>query len=143
MGIFFYSEQYAKIIKNKTLLKKWIKELIVSENKIPGNITFIFTDDDYLSELNKQYLKHNTLTDIITFDYTAENKGKISGDIFISITRVEENAVKFKVPFNQELNRVMAHGVLHLIGYRDKTKAEKQLMRQKEDNSLSLLKKLN
>jgi len=139
MAILFFSELYPKIIKNKTLYRKWIKTILNNENKELGNICFIFTDDTYLSYLNNKFLKHKTLTDIITFDYTNENNGKISGDIFISIPRVEYNSVKYNVSSEEELKRVMAHGILHLIGYSDKTKDDKALMRQKEDNSLSLL----
>lgn len=99
-------------------------------------LSYIFCSDKYLQEINNQYLKHRTFTDIITFNYGAEEG--IEGDIFISINRVKENANKFKSDFDTELHRVIIHGVLHLIGYNDKTKTEKALMREKEDTYLSL-----
>jgi rRNA maturation RNase YbeY len=137
-GITFFNEEIEFNLKGKQALKDWISLVIESEGKKKGDISFIFCDDAYLSEINVQYLKHNTLTDIITFDYTADNKGKISGDIFISIERVKENAERLNVPFVNELHRVIIHGVLHLLGYKDKNKVDKALMRQKEDNCLSL-----
>ncbi|MCB0460671.1 MAG: rRNA maturation RNase YbeY, partial [Flavobacteriaceae bacterium] len=100
------------------------------------DISYIFCDDDYLLDINVKYLKHNTLTDIISFDYTDD--GLISGDVFVSIDRVKENAEKFNVSFQDELHRVMIHGILHFCGYKDKTKEEEQLMRSKEDYYLSL-----
>ncbi len=137
--ITFFTEKVTFNLPDKLFLKKWITEVIALENKKKGEINYIFCNDSYLSQINIQYLKHDTLTDIITFDYTQDNKGFISGDIFISIDRIVENANALQIPFSEELHRVMIHGVLHLLGYRDKTKAEKALMRQKEDNSLSLL----
>lgn len=101
-----------------------------------GDINYIFCDDEYLLKINLEYLNHDTLTDIITFDYV-EN-GVLSGDIYISIERVRENAVIFSVPFEQELLRVLAHGVLHLCGYKDKTNKDSVLMRQKEDTAIQL-----
>jgi len=139
MAVLFFSEIYPNILKNKNFYKKWIKLIIAHEKKKLGTLNFIFTDDESLLKLNKQYLKHKTYTDIITFDYTENEKSVINGDIFISIPRVEENAIKYKVSFEKELQRVMAHGVLHLTGYSDKIETEKAIMRQKEDNSLSLL----
>ena len=127
-------------LKNKRIINSWIKEIIVKEGKIPQNISFIFCDDLYLSELNKTYLKHKTLTDIITFDYCEDNF--VSGEIYISVERVRENAIKFKKSFNDELYRVMIHGVLHLIGYADKKHSEMLTIRAKEDKCLILLNKL-
>lgn len=137
-GITFFNEEIEFNLKGKQVLKDWISLVIESEGKKKGDISFIFCDDTYLSEINVQYLKHHTLTDIITFDYTADNKGRISGDIFISIERVKENAESLKIPFVNELHRIIIHGVLHLLGYKDKTKVDKALMRQKEDYCLSL-----
>lgn len=137
-GITFFNEEIEFNLKGKQVLKDWISLVIESEGKKKGDISFIFCDDTYLSEINVQYLKHHTLTDIITFDYTADNKGRISGDIFISIERVKENAESLKIPFVNELHRVIIHGVLHLLGYKDKNKVDKALMRQKEDYCLSL-----
>jgi probable rRNA maturation factor len=118
-------------LKNKLKVRTWVKGIIAAEGKLAGDITYIFCNDDYLGKLNKQYLNHETLTDIITFDYS-ENR-ILSGDIFISIERVKENAVSFKTNFSAELGRVMAHGVLHLTGYKDKKPDEKIIMRAKED----------
>jgi probable rRNA maturation factor len=122
-------------LSNKRKIRSWVKTLIETEGKSPGDITYVFCNDNYLSEMNIKYLKHKTLTDIITFDYS--NKVKLSGDIFISIERVKENAVLYKATFNSELGRVMAHGVLHLVGYGDHTSEEKATMRRKEDSYLS------
>lgn len=117
-------------------VKSWVSNTIQEENLKEGNINYIFCDDAYLLDKNIKYLKHNTLTDIISFDYTM---GKlISGDIFISVERVKENAIAFKTTFKDELHRVMIHGVLHYCGYIDKTDADKKLMRSKEDYYLSL-----
>ncbi|MFT6754861.1 MAG: putative rRNA maturation factor [Urechidicola sp.] len=119
-------------------VSNWISDVIVNEDCEEGEINYIFCSDDSLLEKNIKFLKHNTLTDIISFDYTM---GKlISGDIFISIDRVIENAKAFKVSFSDELNRVMVHGILHYCDYKDKSKEEKKLMRSKEDYYLSLRK---
>lgn len=118
-------------LKNKLKVKNWIKSILEIENKSAGDITYVFCTDEYLLGMNEKYLKHDTLTDIITFDYS-EN-GKLSGDIFISIERVKENSVSFNTTLNQELGRVMAHGVLHLSGYNDKNPEDKKMMRSKED----------
>ena len=135
--ILFFSEGSNFIIKNKKKLRNWIYASIDLENKGIGSINFIFCSDDYLHSLNVQYLKHDTLTDVITFDYT-EDSPLLSGDIFISIDRVKENAKQFGTPFVDELHRVMIHGLLHLAGYSDKTDQETALMRSKEDYYLSL-----
>lgn len=118
------------------LIKNWISKAILNENLKEGDINYIFCDDNYLSEMNIKYLNHNTLTDIISFDYTI---GKIiSGDIFISVERVKENAILYNTTFTDEIHRVMIHGILHYCGYNDKTKDEKTQMRSKEDYYLSL-----
>lgn len=122
-------------LKNKLRVKAWVKTIFESEKKEASDITYIFCNDDYLGSMNEKYLKHDTLTDIITFDYS-EN-GIISGDIFISIERVKENAASFSTGFDAELGRVMAHGVLHLAGYKDKSSADKKVMTKKEDFYLS------
>ena len=122
--------------KKKTAIKNWVAAIAKKEKKIAGNINYIFCNDDELLKINIQYLNHKTLTDIITFDYTEGNK--IAGDIFISVERVEENAGKFKVEFENELHRVMIHGILHLCGYKDKTPKDEKLMRRKEDEALKL-----
>ncbi len=134
MIVYNYQKEFELIEENK--LSSWISVIIEVEKYKKDTINYIFCSDDYLLDLNVKHLKHNTLTDIITFNY---NQGKrISADIFISIDRVRENSEKFNVSFEDELHRVMIHGVLHLIGYKDKTKDEKALMRKKEDYYLSL-----
>lgn len=117
--------------------KSWIKQTIAKEKKTPGDLNFIFCSDDYLLQINIDYLNHQTYTDIITFD-NSEDPKFIEGDIFISIDRVRENALKFNRPFEEELRRVIIHGVLHLIGYSDKSNEQKIVMRRKEDAYLSL-----
>jgi probable rRNA maturation factor len=117
--------------------KSWLREVIRAENKKPGELNYIFCSDAFLADVNLQYLNHTTLTDIITFN-TSEDVHLIEGEIYISIERVSENALKFKVSFDQELHRVMVHGVLHLLGYSDKTSQQKKIMRKKEDAYLSL-----
>lgn len=124
------------IIEDKTNYVDWINRIISSEGFDLGHIDYIFCSDDYLLGLNLEYLNHDTLTDIITFDYT---KGKqISGDIFISTDRVADNAESFAVEFSNELLRVMSHGLLHLMGYGDKTERESAIMRQKEEEKMQL-----
>ena len=122
-------------LKNKLKVRNWVKSILETERKQAGDITYVFCNDEYLGSMNEKYLKHNTLTDIITFDYS--EKGKLSGDIFISIERVTENAGSFNTTLNQELGRVMAHGILHLSGNKDKTPEDKKMMRSKEDLYLS------
>ena len=121
-------------------VKKWLSEVILRRGKTVGNINYLFCDDEYLLGVNRQYLNHDTYTDIITFDYVAG--GLISGDIMISTERVGENAVKFGVPFEQELHRVIVHGVLHLLGQGDKSEAEALEMRRQEEAVLTLWKEL-
>lgn len=115
----------------------WIKKIIHSENSTPKLINFIFCSDERLLKRNIEYLNHSTLTDIITFD-NSEAPGEIEGDIFISIDRVRENASKFNDSFDRELHRVLIHGVLHLLGYNDKSAKQKLAIRKKEDACLSL-----
>ncbi len=122
--------------QNEDFLVKWIGEVVEKENYREGELSFIFCSDAFLLEKNIEFLKHDTLTDIISFDYTIGSL--VSGDIFISIERVMENAAAFKVSFEDELHRVMVHGVLHYCGYRDKERDDKELMRSKEDYYLSL-----
>ena len=123
-------------LRTETQIANWISKSIANEAFNEGYINYIFCDDNYLLDINVKYLKHNELTDIISFDYSL---GKIlSGDIFISIDRVKENALKFETNFDHELQRVIIHGILHFCGYKDKTKEDKRLMRKKEDYYLSL-----
>lgn len=119
----------------------WIQEVINREKKQMVHLNYIFCSDKYLLEINQQYLKHKTLTDIITFD-TSEDKGVIEGDVFISIERIRVNAIALETDFDEEIHRVLIHGVLHLVGYSDKSKQDKSDMRKKEDVYLSLRKDL-
>ena len=123
-------------LSNEEQLSNWISRVIASEEKKEGEINYIFCDDDYLLNLNEQYLNHDTLTDIISFDYSMGNE--IHGDIFISTERVKDNATDFKVSFEEELMRVMVHGVLHYCGYKDKTEEDEALMRSKEDEKIKM-----
>lgn len=118
-------------IKDKAKLKIWIKKSIQKENFKVGLINYIFCTDEYLLEVNKKFLNHDYFTDIITFDYT--EKPIISGDLFISTERVLENAKQLNLPFENELKRVMIHGIIHLFGYQDKTKKEKEIMTEREN----------
>ena len=117
------------------VISKWLSKVILTENKSEGDINYIFCDDEYLLQLNQQYLDHDTLTDIISFDYSLGNE--LHGDIYISIERVKENAVDFNVEFIEELKRVMVHGILHFCGYKDKTGSEKKEMRARENLHLA------
>tara|TARA_R110002124_G_C8595550_1_gene483761 strand:+ start:155 stop:565 length:411 start_codon:yes stop_codon:yes gene_type:complete len=124
-------------LENESVLSNWITNVIASEGFKLEEINYVFCDDDYLHKLNVEFLNHDTLTDIISFDYSV---GKlIQGDIFISIERVEDNAKDFHVTFNKELQRVIVHGVLHYCGYKDKTDDNAKLMRQKENHYLAVL----
>jgi len=134
---FFYEEVKFRLPKSAKT-RYWIKAAILSEKRKLGELNYIFCSDDSLAVINRQYLNHNTFTDIITFDGN-EREGYIQGDIYISIERVAENALKYKTAFAKELHRVMIHGVLHLIGYSDKSKSAKVAMRKKEEAYLSLL----
>lgn len=136
MAIHFFEEDAVSNLKKKNDTKRWIKETILNEGKTLGTLNYVFCSDDYLHKMNVEYLQHDTLTDIITFDQS-EIENKIEGDIFISVDRVKENAKKFNSDYIDELNRVMIHGALHLIGFKDKKKAEQDLMRSKEDYYLS------
>lgn len=123
-------------LDNEQEYEDWLSEVITSESKTEGEINYIFCDDDYLLEINQQYLDHDTLTDIISFDYSIGND--LHGDIFISIDRVKENALDFNVSFEEELKRVLVHGILHYCGYKDKSESEEKLMRQKEDEKIKM-----
>ena len=119
------------LLENTESFIRWIKNVISEENKELGEVNYIFCDDKYLLEKNIKYLDHDTLTDIITFNYCEGDI--ISSDIMISIERVMENSSIFENSFSEELNRVIIHGILHLIGYNDKTDGEKEIIRKKED----------
>lgn len=134
--ISFFEEDIQFKLKNKTQVRQWINNTIIAEGYQLKELTYIFCSDAYLLQINRQYLDHDTYTDIITFD-NSEEEGKITGDIFISIERIRENAQKFNVSETDELHRVIIHGVLHLLGYKDKTAVSKEKMTQKEDDYLS------
>ena len=125
-------------LENTEKVSSWISETIVEEIHKEGEINYIFCSDDYLHKLNVDFLNHDTLTDVISFDYSVGKE--LHGDIYISIDRVEENAKDFNVSFNEELARVLIHGVLHYCGYKDKSEADEKEMRFKEDYYLSKLK---
>lgn len=131
----FYYEADFKL-EDEILYSDWVDRIVSSENVELKQLTYIFCDDAYLLKINQKYLKHDDYTDIITFDYT--ERMQIGGDIFISIERIKENAVEFKVPEEEELRRVMAHGVLHLIGYGDKEPKDIAIMRIKEEEKMKL-----
>ena len=132
-----FNSETSFTLKNQKKLVKWISDVISSEGFQVGEINYIFCNDSYLNKINQEFLNHDTFTDIISFDYTLGKE--VGGDIFISIERVLENAEKFNEVFENELYRVMIHGVLHFMGYKDKTKKEKTLMRTKEDEKIFIL----
>lgn len=135
-NISFFSEDIEFQLDQPLLYIDWLKNTAHLEGKTLGALTFVFCTDSYLHRINLTYLQHDTYTDIITFDYS--DGDIIAGDIFISIERVRENADHFKCSFTQELSRVIIHGVLHLMGYKDKLAEEKKIMRSKEDFYLTL-----
>ncbi|MFK7001486.1 rRNA maturation RNase YbeY [Flavobacterium oreochromis] len=131
-----YNYETNFLLSNEVDYTEWIKTVIESENKELNEINYIFCNDEYLLEINKQYLDHDYYTDVISFDYTENNL--IAGDIFISIDRIKENAIDLGVSFDEELKRVIIHGVLHYCGYKDKTSSEEELMRLKEDEKIKM-----
>lgn len=137
MAFNYFSQASHFNFKNRRKTSKWLKDIIILNKKVPGELSFIFCTDQQLLEINSTYLKHFYFTDVITFEY---NSGEfISGDIFISIDMITENARIFDVTFDHELYRVMVHGVLHLLGYKDKTKKEQSVMRELENTYLKEL----
>ena len=136
MKIFFHKESVTLPL-DTTLLSKWIEGAVFSLGHSLKNLSFIFCDDEYLKNINIQYLNHSYYTDVITFDYS-DNEGLV-GDVFISVDRVKENAKKFKTSFNKELFRVIIHGVLHLCGFNDKTEKEIKEIRRRENYFLGLI----
>ncbi len=123
-------------LENEAQYEEWISRIIESEGFDEGEINYIFCDDEYLHKINVEYLDHDTLTDIISFDYTVGNL--IQGDIFVSIERVKDNANDFNVSFDEELKRVLSHGVLHYCGYKDKSPEDEALMRSKEEEKMQM-----
>ena len=136
MSIRFASQNIDFELPQAEKVKKWVLQVVQLRGKRVGNISYLFCDDEHLLGVNRQFLNHDTYTDIITFDYVVADL--ISGDIMISVDRVGENAEKFGVPFEQELHRVVIHGVLHLLGQGDKSDAEAAEMRRQEEDALSL-----
>lgn len=139
MSISFFNEDIDFQLDNSYEIVHWISSVVSSHHKKLLEINYIFCSDDYLLEINQEHLNHDYYTDIITFD-NAETSGEVEADIFVSVDRVKENAQLQKTSFQNELNRVMIHGVLHLLGFGDKSETEKKVMREKEDACLSLLK---
>jgi len=131
---FNYETNFA--LENESNYEDWITRIIYSEGFEVGEINYIFCDDEYLHKINMEYLNHDTLTDIISFDYSVGNL--LQGDIFISVERVADNAKDFNVTFEEELKRVLSHGVLHYCGYKDKTPKDEALMREKEEEKMKM-----
>jgi len=123
-------------LENEAQYEDWISRIIESEGFDEGEINYIFCDDEYLHKINVEYLDHDTLTDIISFDYTVGNV--LQGDIFVSVERVKDNANDFNVSFDEELKRVLSHGVLHYCGYKDKSPKDEALMRSKEEEKMQM-----
>jgi len=137
MAINFTPHEVKLNLKNRTGLKAFIKNLFVREGQGLRNLQYVFCSDEYLLQINQQFLNHDTLTDIVTFEL-GENPDVTEGEIYISVERVKENALKFKVTEEHELHRVIFHGALHLCGFKDKTKEQSALMREKENEYLEL-----
>ena len=135
MPVLFFSEDTISPELDQKLISEWIINTIQNENKQTGNVNVIYTSDNYLLQINKKYLNRNDYTDIITFDY-CDNQ-VIAGDLFISVERVYENAVQYNTSYDNELSRVIIHGVLHLLGYDDASDDEKKLMKKKENEYLN------
>ncbi|MGZ3749855.1 MAG: rRNA maturation RNase YbeY [Mucilaginibacter sp.] len=137
-AIHFFEEDIRFKLKDKNKVKAWVKATIESEGYKLQELNYIFCSDTYLLQINRQYLDHDTFTDIITFD-NSEKEKVITGDIFISIDRIHENAAKFDTGVANELHRVIIHGALHLLGYTDKTAESKKNMTAKEDHYLGAM----
>jgi len=136
VAVSFHKQGTGHVLRNKRKHKKWIEDYLKLHKFVTGEIDFIFTTNRYLRKINRKFLQRNYFTDVITFDYT---EGRIiSGDVFISAEQVKENAVEYGKEFEDERRRVMIHGVLHLMGYGDKSKEEKRVMRKMEDDALNL-----
>jgi probable rRNA maturation factor len=140
MSIHYFAEKVRKPNLRYRLISNWLKLIIASHTKDLGNISYVFCDDNYLLEINRKYLNHDFFTDIVTFDYVENDL--ISGDVFVSTERVSDNSVKFGVNLEDEFLRVICHGVLHLLKYNDHDGAEREFMRKKESEFISLFKKI-
>ena len=137
MAVHFFSEDVLFELPEKLRRKRWLKELAIKSGFRIKELNYIFCSDEYLFKMNIDYLNHDNYTDIITFD-NSEKKGELEGDIFVSVDRVRENATTLKVEEGTEFTRVLAHGLLHLMGYKDKSKEEASLMRSKEEEAIEL-----
>ena len=140
MGVAFQAEGVKKPKLRYRIISGWLKQMVLKFNCVNGNLTYIFCDDEYLKKINNQYLNHDYYTDIVTFDY-CENK-VVSGDMFISLDRVKENAVFFECKLDDELLRVMVHGLLHLLGLKDSSQIESAAMRKAENEAIILYKEI-
>lgn len=123
-------------LSDETAISNWLSQVILSESKKEGDINYVFCDDEYLHKINVEYLEHDTLTDIISFDYSIGNE--LHGDIFVSVERVADNAKDYEVTFDEELKRVLVHGILHYAGYKDKSEEDELKMRQKEEEKMAM-----
>lgn len=123
-------------LSDETAISNWLSQVILSESKKEGDINYVFCDDEYLHKINVEYLNHDTLTDIISFDYSIGNE--LHGDIFVSVERVADNAKDYEVTFDEELKRVLVHGILHYAGYKDKSEEDELKMRQKEEEKIAM-----
>lgn len=137
MAIHFFQENIQFNLPNKTKIKNWLKLIAANEGFIIKELNYIFCNDEYLYEMNMQYLQHDTYTDILTFD-NSETKLDLEGDIYISIERVKDNAHSHKQVLENEILRVLSHGIFHLCGYKDKSLTEKQVMQSKENEAIDL-----
>ena len=135
--ILFFSDGISFTLRNKGKVRTWLMRVAKSHRRTIASLTYVFVSDKRLLEMNRRFLDHNTLTDIITFPLDAA-KGSVAGEIYISVDRVKENAVEFGVPYSNELARVMAHGLLHLCGFKDKSAKEQAVMRRQEEKALDL-----
>ena len=123
-------------LSDETAISDWLSQVILSESKKEGDINYVFCDDEYLHKINVEYLDHDTLTDIISFDYSIGNE--LHGDIFVSVERVADNAKDYEVTFDEELKRVLVHGILNYAGYKDKSEEDELKMRQKEEEKIAM-----
>ncbi|AKQ47065.1 rRNA maturation factor [Rufibacter radiotolerans] len=139
LPIEFFTEEVDFEVKNETKVKEWLFEIISEYSFEVESLNYIFCSDEYLHQMNVEYLDHDTLTDVITFD-NSDIEGVIEGDVFISIDRIVDNATTFNTPIEKELHRVMAHGLLHLLGFDDKTPEKQAIMQSKEEECLALIK---
>ncbi|MEY8020386.1 rRNA maturation RNase YbeY [Muriicola sp. SD30] len=131
---YVYNTKYS--IKDEDKYTEWFKKVIASESKYAGDLVYILTDDSEILKVNQDYLGHDYFTDIITFEYNKDNE--VSGDIFISLDQIKENAENYSVTFEEELRRVMVHGILHLLGYDDKTDKDREKMRELENQKMKM-----